>query len=397
MAVIRAPLEQYPPSLNQIALFSEAGLSVTVVDTHHDDYPLFQFECPEKVERVHAVEHTQNYKEVRPSLLERVRRAYQFRRRVRNIISSHKPSVVVAYDPNAMIAVGKLWNRRRHAPRLIWHYHELFLPDDARGGVFSQRAVHFAARHCDRPDLVVFPDSHRARVYREQVNLEFNEMIVMNCPRRIDSLPENRLSPRLQELGISPETKTVFFQGWIGPSRCFEAILESMSHWPDNTVFVLVGPVSDQYRNKLEQIASVNGMKHRVLFLGVVPYQELLAWTVGADIGLAIVSDEFEQDLSWRYSAGAVNKRFEYMAVGLPQVANTGPGMQEIIEDPGTGRLVRAHSSSEIGQAIHALLTEDSLSLMSDRARQAHTRMFCYEKQCQRLVEQVTAWAEERL
>ncbi|MCP4508050.1 MAG: hypothetical protein GY826_16900, partial [Fuerstiella sp.] len=63
VAVIRAPLEQYPPTLNQVALLSESGLKVAVVDARHDDYQLADFRFPERVHRIHAVEHNQSFKD----------------------------------------------------------------------------------------------------------------------------------------------------------------------------------------------------------------------------------------------------------------------------------------------------------------------------------------------
>jgi hypothetical protein len=39
LAIIRAPLELYPPSLHQVGLLAEAGLRVAVVDTVHSGVP----------------------------------------------------------------------------------------------------------------------------------------------------------------------------------------------------------------------------------------------------------------------------------------------------------------------------------------------------------------------
>ncbi|QDV59321.1 glycosyltransferase [Rosistilla oblonga] len=394
VVVIRAPLEQYPPSLNQVALLSRAGFRVTVVDTYHEDYKRYQFAPQDKIERIHAVEHTQNHKQTAPPRWERIRRAISFRRCVRRTIANRKPAVVIAYDPNAMIAVGKIW-QKQDAPKLIWHYHELFLPEQSGGGFFTKRAVQFAANNCQHTDLVVFPDRARSRVYKEKTNRDFNELIVMNCPARLDNLPNNRLGPRLAELNVPTNTKVVFFQGWIGPSRCFEAIVESMKRWPTDSVLVLIGPVSDQYRISLQDLGDQVGVGSRIFFLGTVPYQELMSWTVGADLGLAIVSDSVEKDLSWKFSAGAVNKRFEYMAVGVPQIANQGPGMQEIIEDTGVGRLVDPNSPQEIGTEICELLShEGECEQVSVRARSVHESKYCYERQFQPLLDRVQTWIQ---
>jgi glycosyltransferase involved in cell wall biosynthesis len=393
VAVIRAPVEQYPPTLNQISLLSESGLNVTVVDTRHDDYQPAEWRFPDRVRRIHAIEHTQNFKDRSLSTIEKIQRRIRFRNCVQTTIRQQDPSVVIAYDPNAMAAVGKLW-MQRHRPRLIWHYHELFLPGAARGGWMTRRNILFAAKHCGNPDLTIFPDRDRAEVYRTATAGSFTSSIVMNCPRRVEHVPEDRLRPALHKVGVDARADIVLFQGWIGPSRCFEAVIRSMKHWPARSHFVLIGPVSGQYRRSLEQLAELVGMSKRVHFTGTVPYQELLSWTVGGDVGVAIVSDAVENDPSWRYTAGAVNKRFEYMSVGLPQIANTGPGMSELIDATDVGVLVPSGDSDEIGRRIARLLSDrERHQQISGNARAAHLAGFSYEGQFEGVLRQIRKWS----
>ncbi|MCP4171689.1 MAG: glycosyltransferase family 4 protein [Fuerstiella sp.] len=392
MVVIRAPLEQYPPTLNQVALLSESGLNVTVVDARHDDYQLAEFRFLHRVHRIHAIEHTQSFKDRPISAVEKIRRSIGFRRCVQNTIRRQNPSVVIAYDPNAMAAVGKIWNSNNR-PRLIWHFHELFLPRNDSGGWMTRRNVRFAADQCEHPDLVIFPDAERARVYRDEVGRAFDELIVMNCPRRLGAVPKNHLRPALRSQSVPAESPIVLFQGWIGPSRCFEAIIRSMSHWPANAVFVLIGPVSQHYQETLTALADEIGMGSRVRFIGTVPYQELPSWTVGATIGLSIISDKIEKDLNWRYTAGAVNKRFEYMSAGLPQVANVGPGMTELIEKTNTGLLAEPGDAAAIGQQIASMLCDpERLQQMAHVARTVHMERFCYEEQFNNALHLINSW-----
>jgi glycosyltransferase involved in cell wall biosynthesis len=82
------------------------------------------------------------------------------------------------------------------------------------------------------------------------------------------------------------------------------------------------------------------------------------------------------------YTAGAVNKRFEYMALGVPQIANTGPGMSEVIEDSGAGVLVDCEDPASIGEKICSLLSNPEWRRrIALNARQAHLEKYCYEVQ----------------
>ena len=85
------------------------------------------------------------------------------------------------------------------------------------------------------------------------------------------------------------------------------------------------------------------------------------------------------------------------MAVGVPQVANTGPGMESIIESSHTGKLADALSSVDIGKSIRELLGDaHQLAKIRTNARETHLERFCYEKQFEPVVRQIKQWIEKR-
>lgn len=433
LAVIRAPLEQYPPSTNQVALLAEHGLAVGVADLSHQDYRSFNFNGQHEVQRFQSGRHVQLHNEKVPNLFVRLLRAWSFRRCVNQIIKRCRPKVVIAYDPNAIWAVAPLCEQTE-PPRLIWHFHELSLPaalsnrilrpgafapdgnatrkltpstpqsnrtnmsagrlrDCFAAGSLTAGAVKFACANAQCADLIVFPDQDRADIFDRVLTLPKFPRMVMNCPRLRSSVPENRLAERLEELGFK-DAKTVYFHGWIGPTRCIEAVIESIKLWPAAALFILVGPVAHDYRNALERLACDVGVARRVVFLASVPYRDICSLAVGAAIGMSLVSDQ--SDLNWTYSAGAINKRFEYMSVGLPQIANTGPGMHEIIEQPECGILVNPKSPEEIGLAVrHLLLDENCRRSMGTNARNAHLGTFNYEHQFESVQKVILEWCEE--
>jgi glycosyltransferase involved in cell wall biosynthesis len=157
---------------------------------------------------------------------------------------------------------------------------------------------------------------------------------------------------------------------------------------------VLVGPAAQSYRNMLERLAREVGVAQRVHFLGSIPHREIWSLAVGAMIGVSLVADQ--SDLNWSHSAGAINKRFEYMSVGLPQIANFGKGMVDIIERRSCGVLVNPKSSEEFGRAVAGLLrNEDYRQRMAANARSAHLDEFNYERQFERVREMIFKWCEE--
>ena len=389
LVVLRAPLEQYPPSLNQVELLAKSGLRVAVVDTHHPDFPEFHFTCRDNVLRFHAGKHVQSFKERPPNPLIRMIRSQLFRKRTHSLIRRLRPKVVIAYDPNGMEAVGKVWAWRQ-PPMLVWHFHELFVIVAATG-FFTRRALRFSAQNADRPNRIVFPDRHRAEFFRNEIGATFEPLIVMNCPPRLAELPNDTLRQYISHLGVPSEAPIVYYQGGISSNRCLEAIIQSMSHWPTEAVLVLVGAVTDHYRAKLLSLASSIGVKDRVVLVGAVAYEKLAGLTVGATLGMSILLETSENHPNFqnlRLAAGASNKRFEYMAVGVPQISNRGPGMEEIIEQTGSGALVDPTDSADIGRTVSRLLADKELMRsMSINARLAHSTRFCLEEQCRTWLE----------
>ena len=389
LAVIRAPLEQYPPSVNQVALLAEAGLRVGVVDCHHADFVPFEPRGLGTVQRFRPCRHTQLHKEELPYLAVRLWRNLAFAWTVFRIVRQRKPSVVIAFDPNAMVAVGPIWKRGQR-PKVVWHFHELCSRVGNSGGWLSRRGVDFACQQAERADMLTCPDEGRANVFFHEAGLRMRPRVIMNCPRKMLRCPDPRLGAKLIEYGLGGRP-AVYFHGWIGPSRCLEAVIQSMRWWPTEAVFVAVGPVAENYRRSLSALAGEVGVRDRVLFLGSVPHAEVSHLAAGAKVGCSLVVDQ--QDPNWTYSAGALNKRFEYMAVGLAQVASDGPGMSEIIERTGCGVLVNPQAPADIGRAIAKVLQDDALRIkMGENGRAAHLSTLNYEHQFAPVLECVVRW-----
>jgi glycosyltransferase involved in cell wall biosynthesis len=367
-------------------LLAEAGHRIVVVDVMPHDEASDGFWTHRNVDRVRA-----NPLAIGANLFQRAKAAAKFWFIVRQTIKRRRPHVVVAYDPYGMAAAGiaRALN--------VWHFHEMF--DAHQGmGFLNRAAARFAYKNARNAAIVIFPDEHRAGAFAQVTSYDTPIEVVNNCPRRLDGLPNDLLRPKLAGLGINPTVPIVLFQGWIGPTYCIEQTIISMTCWPEDACFVLVGPVEFSYREQLTRLAAEFGVAERVVFLGRVPYQELFAYTVGADIGLSVISDKLDTGLNLKYSSGASNKRFEYMACGLPQLANKGQGMHELIEARGVGVLVSHDEPADIGNAIGALITDKPrLKAMGSAARNAHLDLFNYEHQFSSIATRIGTLCDTRI
>jgi len=390
LAVIYAPLEKYPPTINQVALLAESGLRVAVVDCYYPGAACVAFGGNHPVQRIRAGRYTEQFREPLPNGAVRLLRLLRFKSRLYHYIRRARPKVVIAYDTYAFYLVGTLENVVPR-PRLVWHFHELpgFMSLMHMGGMVGQ-AEKFIRRAAHRADMWIVPDSDRAALLSKAVRPPRESFVVMNCPRRLGTLPGGNLKERLRQTGFRPR-KIVLFQGSIDGSRCLETLLASMSRWPADAGLVLLGPVESGYKARLLRQAMESGMSDRVLFLDPVPYRDVFSYTVDADVCCCLVQQV--DNMNWDYSAGAINKRFEYMAVGVPQVTNRGTGMAGIVSEPNAGLLVDPRDSGEVGDAVRKLLIDESMhATMARDARKAHLSIFNYEAQFRAPLELFTKW-----
>lgn len=297
-----------------------------------------------------------------------------FRERLREQLAK-SPDICIAFDAEAISAMLTLPKGRELR---VAHLHEHpSLPDLPR---FS--AMHSATRNTlarlRSADLVTVPDAHRAALLVSDARLEKEPMVIMNCPMTIASIPESKLIPWLAARGVSAGA-TVHYQGSVGPDHCLENVILSMRLWPDDAVFVIVGRGDDKYIESLKSLAVTNNVGARVFFVGHVPYPEVLSYAVGATVGVSLLDPSLP---NWKFSAGASNKRFEYVALGIPQVTNEGPGINELFAQRDVCKTARFDSSDSIGHAIATYLREPELRTRhASSARQLHLAEYNYEKQ----------------
>jgi len=288
----------------------------------------------------------------------------------------HKPRVEIAYDA---IGCHYLGRPRDSDAFTIWHLHE-HIDANLAVSTSSRKSHQFVRRHAADADLVVVPDAGRAEALLEAGFVPERPAVVMNCPRRQEVLPADRLRPALRERGSSGKV-VVLYQGSIGEIQCADVVVRSMSMWPHEATLVFLGPVHREWRDRIERLArdQGDGVVQRLVMLPRVGYRDLLGYTVGADLGLGLIRQRGEH---FGYCSGASNKRFEYMACGVAQVANRGHGMQELIEDTGCGACVDEESPEAVGRTVSRLIGEaDARAEMGRKARKAHLEKYNYEVQ----------------
>lgn len=381
MLAQRASIERYPPVLHQVEILRARG-EVVVVDApgKRDDRGI---QTTPSVQRVRIPSADFGNRDTR---LGRLRWVGHFANRFRQQLA-RIPDVAIGYEPEAAALL--LCSNARQTMRIV-HLHEI--PDVAlyAPSITSNVAIRYMLRTLNRADLVIVPDAHRAAYTAEVGKLSRRPYVVMNCPPLRSELPVSRLIPWLRERGHF-STQIVHYQGSVGPDHALEQIIASMRYWPSDAIFVIVGAASPSYRADLQSLANRDGMSPRMLFVGEVPYSLVLSYAVGATVGMSLLEPH---NRNWEFAAGASNKRFEYAALGIPQVTNSGAGIYETFAIPGIASVVDVGSVEAIGKAVERLLLNPSLSAhMGERARSLHLREYNYEHQFAPIVARIQEWS----
>jgi glycosyltransferase involved in cell wall biosynthesis len=278
----------------------------------------------------------------------------------------------------------------------VAHLHEALI-DDPYAPLLSRCTLQFIRRRLKRANAVIVPDLHRGRSLRRHANLARTPFVVMNCPRRLQRIPRSRLHDRLAEYGVRPG-KIVHYQGNIAPRKYLENVIRSMKAWPSDAVFVMAGGGSSEFIDVLKKVAAETGVLSRIVFLGRLSYADVMASAAGADVGLTLLNTDYP---NWRWAAGASNKRFEYIALGIPQVTNHGPGVERLFTRKGVATAVDPSEPAAIAASVNEYLRNREWSAsIGDVARRLHLAEFNYEHQFQPFVswirDQVRARDESR-
>lgn len=148
-----------------------------------------------------------------------------------------------------------------------------------------------------------------------------------------------------------PETYTILlYQGWLLRGRGLFHLIE-ITAAIDNVFLVIMG--DGALRSELEDCARNNIVTNRVIFTGAEPYEEMLDYTPGADVGCAIIED---YGMSYRHARP--NKMFEYIQANVPVLVSNMPAMEEVIEEWGVGVAVSPDDFSSIVQAVRKFIDD---------------------------------------
>ena len=271
--------------------------------------------------------------------------------------------------------------RLRRKP-LIFDSHEIPLddPNITRWPRLSALATRVLARMMPRCAGVITASP----LYAREISKDYHYpevTTVLNVPTYRAVPKSDRLR---QHLGLSSDVRIALYQGNIQPNRNLDQLVHAAPFLDPGIVIVMMGRAVETTRIQLEELIASKGVADRVKIIPAVPYEELLDWTVSADLGLTIFKPGYTRSIRFCLP----NKLFEYLMAGLPVLSSQLDAIAELLKTYDIGQVLPSLAPGDIAAAINGMLSDSAaLARMRSNALKAAQQKFHWENEKQILIQ----------
>jgi 1,2-diacylglycerol 3-alpha-glucosyltransferase len=268
---------------------------------------------------------------------------------------------------------------RRHRRPLVFTYHTRYekyahyVP--LTRSLVEAAALRLSTRFATRADAVIAP----SMLVRDQLRARGVTAPIAVIPTGVDLAhfrPAERAAAR-HALGLPLGDPVVLYVGRLDREKSVDRVLlafDRLAGTLDRAHLWLVGQGKEMA--PLQRLATELGAGDRVHFAGVCAHAGLATWYQAADLFL-FASETETQGLVLAEAA----------ACGLPAVAVTAPGCDEVVRDGETGILTKADPAALAEAAIGLLLDADRRAVLGARARQVAEQSFDVAQQIERTLQ----------
>ncbi len=211
-----------------------------------------------------------------------------------------------------------------------------------------------------------------AEIYRQKYGI--NMITIRNLADCNLKIPE----AARREASNKAERKIILYQGSVNKGRGLELVINSMQYLND-VVFRIIG--DGDILHDLEGLVAGLGMESKVIFTGRIPPDELVQYTVKADIGISL-----EENLGMNYYYALPNKLFDYISANIPVVVSDFPEMGSLVKKYDIGIATNIRNARELASLFRSMLEDtESIRRWKRNLRRAASEL-CWEKEEKKLL-----------
>jgi glycosyltransferase involved in cell wall biosynthesis len=195
-------------------------------------------------------------------------------------------------------------------------------------------------------------DHQRAEILERGYGLRSGSCICVPNSSIGDSYESSSSSLR-HRLRVPPDKHVVLMVGALIQEHCFYDVMTSVPTWPESFALVIHG-----WGMKADDREIFESTRRRCpnrLFYSddILPQERKPDVFAGADIGIVAYTDK---TLNHRFAGASSGKLFDFCQAGVPVLASELPGMRDLVEGNGIGKVVQSFSG--IGQALGQLVAD---------------------------------------
>ncbi|MBN1253459.1 MAG: glycosyltransferase [Bacteroidales bacterium] len=173
--------------------------------------------------------------------------------------------------------------------------------------------------------------------------------------------------------------KIILYQGAVNVGRGINYVIDSMKFIND-AVLVIIG--DGQVKSELEQSVKMNNLEDKVLFLGKIPFEDLIYYTKQADVGIILC-----QNISKSYEFSLPNRIFDFIQFGVPILSSDLPERRKIFEQANIGILTNNFEPENLAKEIKKLLFDKDFTLRIKEKMKILSKKYCWEIEEKKLIE----------
>lgn len=243
---------------------------------------------------------------------------------------------------------------------LIYDSHEFFTEVPELVGRPKVQGVWKRIEHAILPKLkwTMTVNGSIAGLYRNLYGIEMK--VLRNVPM---SVAFSESSTR-EELGLPADKRVIILQGsGINMHRGAEEAVDAMKYVDGAVLLILgAGDVVPLLKQRVQEL----GLSEKVIFKGRMPYQQMMAHTRVADLGLSLDKDT---NVNYRYSLP--NKLFDYIHAGIPVLGSDLVEVRRIIHDYGVGEVADSFEPELLAEQMQKMLGSEKVHVWKQNAAKA--------------------------